>query len=181
MEKIELAFKHFSLPANASRLIRDCKESSEGICARSSGRGDIPKFVATDGSIGWNLLNSVQQQTCVDRNPVFCEWGSGVGLVTLLASLMGMSATGIEIEEELIDIAEGFSRQYKIPASFVHASVFLKDNPLPQINYSDVDIFYVYPWPNEIVKMISLFEQVARRGAILVCYHGGRNYRVLRR
>jgi len=181
MENIELEFKHFSLPANASHLIRACKEVSEEIASRSSGQGDIPQFVPAEGRISWDLLSSVLEQTSPDHKPVFCEWGSGVGLVTLLASLMELPATGIEIEEELIDLAQDFSRQYAIPATFINASIFPQDNAVPVIDYKEIELFFVYPWPNQIVKMIDLFKRVAASGAILVCYHGGRNYRILRR
>lgn len=181
MEKIDLAFRNFSLPDNASRLIQDCRESADEICSRAGGPGCIPLFEPADGRISWNLLNSVVQQLFPERKPVFCEWGSGVGLVTLLASIIGMPATGIEIEEELIDQSREFSRQYALPASFYHASIYPDDNPMPSVNYEDIDLFFAYPWPNEIAQMTGLFKQVASDDAVLVCYHGGQNYRVLSR
>jgi len=181
MEKIDLAFEHFSLTESANRLILDCKEASDDICARISGRGDIPDFVPADGRICWNLLNSVARQTLSDRKPVFCEWGSGLGLVTLMASMLGMDATGIEIEEELIELAREFSQQHAIPASFINASIYPGESPISPIDYHEVDLFFAYPWPNQITKMLTLFNKVAVSGAILVCYHGGRNYRILQR
>lgn len=181
MEKIELAFEHFSLPAKANRLIQDCKEASEEICARGSGEGDVPDFVPADGRTSWNLLNTVLQHRQTERELVFCEWGSGIGLVTLIASMIGMDATGIEIDEELNDLARQYAKQYSIPATFINASFYPAENPDPLIDYQNVDLFFAYPWPDQITRTLGLFNKVARSGAILVCYHGGRNYRVLRR
>ena len=181
MDKIDLAFKHFSMPANVNRLLQGCEEAGDDICSRSSGKGDIPQFVPAEGRISWDLLNSVVQQVYSDRQPVFCEWGSGVGLVTLLASSIGMPATGIEIEEELINLSRDFSTEYSIPATFINGSIFPKHNQIPLFDYKKVDLFFVYPWPDQIVSMLNLFEQVAASGAVLICYHGGRNYRVIRR
>ncbi len=181
LEKIDLVFEHFSLPENVNQLIVDCKAVSDEICARDSQHGSIPEFVPADGRTCWNLLNSLMQQSVSKREPVFCEWGSGLGLVTLIASAIGMDATGIEIEEELIDLAREFSQNHAIPASFIDASIYPRDNPIPSLDYKDVDIFFAYPWPNEIVQLTELFDQVAVSGAIFVCYHGGRNYRVWRR
>lgn len=181
MEKIDLAFEYFNLPANANLLIQHCSEAAEEICARPDEPGGYPQFVPADGKMSWHLLNSIVKQSLSGRAPVFCEWGSGIGLVTLLASLAGMSATGIEIEEDLVDMARDYSQQFAIPASFINASIYPKDNPTGLINYQAVDLFFAYPWPNQIVQMIDLFEQVAASGAILVCYHGGHNYRVLQR
>lgn len=181
MEKIDLAFEHFTLPAKANLLIQDCKEAGDEISAHSGDYGGIPEFEPADGKTSWHLLNSVVKQTLPDRTPVFCEWGSGTGLVTLIASLIGMSATGIEIEEELVDMAGDFSKKFAIPASFIHGSIYPKDNPTPLLDYKEVDLFFAYPWPNQVTQVINLFEQVAASGAVFVCYHGGRNFRVLRR
>ena len=76
MKKIDLAFKHFSMPANVNRLLKGCEEAGDDICSRSSGQGDIPQFVPVEGRISWDLLNSVGQQVYSDRQPVFCEWGT---------------------------------------------------------------------------------------------------------
>ena len=175
MENIDVAFEYFSLPDNINHLIADCREAGDEICSRS-GQGAIAEFEPADGRISWNLLNSVVQQA--DCKPVFCEWGSGLGLVTLMAATIGMDATGIEIDEELVDLARGLSTQYAIPASFINASIYDSN---PPINYMEVDLFFAYPWPAQIARTMALFRQVAASGAILICYHGGRNYRVVRR
>lgn len=181
MKRIELAFSHFGLPVSANRLINDCLESGNDICSRADNQGQIPQFEPADGKTTWHLLNSVVQQITPDRKPVFCEWGSGLGQATLLASLIGLPATGIEIEEELVEIARDLSLEHAIPATFIHGSIYPPDNPAPLIDYTEIDLFFAYPWPGEIARMIELFKQVAGNGAILVCYHGGRNFRVLQR
>ncbi len=181
MEKIDLVFEHSKLPDKANLVINRCKELADEICSRPEDQGHIAQFEPSDGHISWHLLNSVVRHTQPDRPAVFCEWGSGLGLVTLLASLAGMTATGIEIEEELFDQAQDLSQEFSIPATFINASIYPKDNQVSPINYKDVNLYFAYPWPNQIVRMIELFEQVAASGAILVCYHGGRNYRVLKR
>lgn len=187
-QKIELELEHFNLPAITNELIQDCKSAGDEICARSGSRS-IPDFEPADGRIGWNILNSVRQQLLTDsdkdsnknqKNPVFCELGSGIGLITLLAASTGMAASGIEIEEELVDLACGFSEQYAIPASFYNASIYPKDNSVSSIDYGAVDLFFAYPWPNQISRVVALFDQVAASGALLVCYHGGQNYRLLK-
>lgn len=180
MEKIDLVIEHFSMPAKANVLIQKCNEAGDEICSHSDEPGGIPQFVPADGPNTWHLLNSVVKHTLPDRQLTFCEWGSGIGLVSLLASLIGLSATGIEIEEDLIYLARDFSQKLAIPATFVHGSIYPEENPAPIIDYKTIDLFFAYPWPNQIVPMTNLFQQVAASGAVLVMYHGGRNYRVLR-
>ncbi|OED35925.1 hypothetical protein AB833_29160 [Chromatiales bacterium (ex Bugula neritina AB1)] len=180
MVKIELALQHFGLPDNAGRLIEDCKDAGDEIGARPVGRGDIPQFEPADGRVCWHVLNAVTQQIFHGRPPVFCEWGSGLGLIAMLASLSGMRSTGIEIEEELFDLAREFSQQHGIPATFINGSIYPADNPAPLIDYKNIDLFFAYPWPNQIAQMTDLFSQVAASGSVLVFYHGGPNCRVLK-
>ena len=180
MEKIDLTYEHFKLPDKASLLIQHCKEAGDEICSRSDEQYSIPQFEPADGRLSWNLLHSVVKQTLPTNNPVFCEWGSGLGLITLLASMMDLPATGIEIEEELFDLSQETAQQFAIPATFINASIYPKDNVSPPLNYAEVELFFAYPWPNQIVQMIDLFRKVSASGAIFICYHGGHNYRVLR-
>ena len=179
MEQIDLAFEQYRLPDKINRLIQDCKKTGDEINSRDAGA--IDQFEPADGRICWNLLNSVKQQVFTDHNAIFCEWGSGLGLVTLIASTIGLDATGIEIEGELVDLACEFSIQHAIPASFIHASIYPEDNAGPVFDYGNVDLFFAYPWPGEITKMMNLFNRVAAGGAVLVCYHGGQNFRVHQR
>jgi len=181
MEKLELNYQQFGVPVKTNLLIQDCKETGEEILSRPEGQGDIAQFEPADGLVCWNLLNSVKRQYYVDRTPVFCEWGSGLGLVTLLAASLGFRATGIEVEDELVELSREVSQQHAIPASFIHTSMYPKDNPQPSIDYREVDLFFAYPWPDQISQMVKVFEEVAPTGAIFLCYHGGRNFRLLRR
>jgi len=181
MEKTEIEFQQFKVPEKARLLIHDCKKTGEEILSRPEGRGSIAQFEPADGLICWNLLNSVRQQYFKGNTPVFCEWGSGLGLVTLLAAMLGMTATGIEVEDELVDLSREFSLQHGIPASFIHTSMYPKDNPQPRINYKEVELFFAYPWPDQISQMLNLFEEVAVAGSIFLCYHGGRNFKAFRR
>ena len=180
MEKIDLNYEHFKLPDKADLLIQHCKEAGDEICSRSDEQYSIPQFEPADGKLSWNLLNSVVKQTLPSSKPVFCELGSGLGLVTLLASMMDLPATGIEIEEELYDMSLEYSQRFAIPAIFINASIYPEENQNPPVNYAEVELFFAYPWPNQIVHMIDLFKKVSVSGAIFVCYHGGHNYRVLK-
>ena len=182
MQVIDLIYSHHRLSDQVNRLIRDCAELGSEIGARPAGRGAIEQFEPADGMISWNLLNSVARQLFPDRQPVFCEWGSGLGLVSLMASSMGMSATGIEIEEELVDLSRDLAVQHAIPASFIHGSIYPDQQQASAlIDYAEVDLFFAYPWPAQITGMTALFEQVATAGAIYLSYHGGQNFRVVQR
>lgn len=111
---------------------------------------------------------------------MFCEWGSGIGHVTLMASSLGLKATGIEIHSELVDIAKGISKKLDISAEFKSASMYPIKNTIPPMDYHSVDLFFVYPWPREVDRTIELFQQVAKPGTILACYKGGLQFHVFK-
>ncbi len=56
----------------------------------------------------------------------FCEWGSGLGTATCLASLMGFNAMGIEIEPELVLRARRLASEFNLPASFLQTSFLIE-------------------------------------------------------
>src|SRR5689334_11361769 len=64
-------------------------------------RGRFPAFVPCDFAAAYRALAGLAG-TNLARGPVFCEWGSGFGVVTGLAALLGFDACGIEAEGPLV-------------------------------------------------------------------------------
>src|SRR2546423_1671474 len=52
----------------------------------------------------------------------FCEWGSGFGVVTCLAAMIGFDACGIEIEPDLVAAARRLAADFDLSAEFVCGS-----------------------------------------------------------
>ena len=100
----------------------------------------------------------------------FLEWGSGLGVVTIMASRLGFEAYGIENEPELVDHAHAFGERYAPAARFVCGNFFPSEfewnpgqgeievrtalhsaaayEPMGK-KLSDFDLVYAYPWPEE--------------------------------
>jgi hypothetical protein len=57
-------------------------------------------------------------------NRVFCEWGSGFGTATCLASLLGYEAYGLEIDAELVRLSRAIARRLRIPVKILCTSLF---------------------------------------------------------
>jgi hypothetical protein len=100
----------------------------------------------------------------------FLEWGSGLGVVTIMASRLGFEAYGIENEPELVDHAHAFGQRYAPAARFVCGNFFPGEfawkprdakievrtalHGVPAYErmgrkLSDFDLVYAYPWPEE--------------------------------
>ncbi len=125
------------------------------------------------------------------RGPLFCEWGSGFGVVTMLASMHSFDACGIEIQSELVLAAEHLADDFGCDVRFALGS-FLNANDEDLIEsaehswwntsegsaYEDLDlgpeefdVFFGYPWPGEEELFDKLFVRYASIGALLLTYH----------
>jgi hypothetical protein len=119
------------------------------------------------------------------------EWGSGLGIVTIMASRMGFEAYGIEAEPCLVTHAENLARTYGPNAQFAQGSFIPDDfvwNPADggdvdrtvidvasaydklDMELKDFDLVYAYPWPDEHTLYHNIMREFGRRGAMLLTY-----------
>ncbi len=165
----------------------------------------VPKFIPSDAETVYGVLEVLTRGE-VPMGWVFCEWGSGFGVATCLAAMLGYEAYGIEIEEELVKAAGALAGDMGIDARFVCASYLpegiesyagmggeemVREGGAEEgrewgyegmeRELSEVDVVFVYPWPGEQEFMENLFEEVAVEGAILVVYYGDEEIRVFRK
>lgn len=148
----------------------------------------IPMLVNSNYYIAYNALKHVID-TGRASDLTFCEWGSGLGVVTCIASQLGFHATGIEIEESLCDFARSLAKEAGVKADFFQGSYRhqegesqdndLSTNALPfPLGHRSADVIFAYPWPAEEAFIATLFRQSAASNPILITYHGGTTLRV---
>lgn len=121
----------------------------------------------------------------------FLEWGSATGVVTIMADLLGFEAYGIELDAELVRVADALARKHDSRARFAAGS-FLPagyqwesssgDRRLGTIGegrsgylelqhpLEDFDIVFAYPWSGEEPIMHDVMRRFARDGARLVLH-----------
>ncbi len=159
----------------------------------------LPGFVPSDYAGVYRALREVAESRSAPGE-LFCEWGSGFGVVACLAAMLDFDACGIEIEAELVDAARQLAADFNLPVEFVRGSFIPTGSVLGDgskfswlctgdegaeeelgLTPSDFDMIFVYPWPDEEKLMEDLFEQHARAGALLMAYHGGDIIKVKRK
>jgi hypothetical protein len=161
----------------------------------------FPRYVPSEPAQVYSALKYVTDQR-LPLDTRFIEWGSGFGIGTGFAALLGYEATGIEIEEVLVHKAESLLSDQAIEADFLAISYIpdgficydalsghdiVRDDSFGNaphhqpryegmdIDVEEIDLFFVYPWPGEQEMMLKLFDAVAGEGAILVAYFGDRD------
>ncbi len=122
-------------------------------------------YVSSDYSSVYEALRRLQ-----GRVLTVLEWGSGLGVVTIMADLMGFEAYGIEAELTLVELSEGLAKKYGASAKFAHGSFIPEEfewDPASgdedcrtmldiepaysqlDMELRDFDLVFAYPWPTE--------------------------------
>ena len=133
------------------------------------------------------------------RADSFVELGSGVGVHTIIASLLGYDAYGIEIEADLVEEAERLGARFGARPTFVEGSFvspeYREDVELLPSDFlteadgadawdelgmtlADFDVVYVYPWPGEEDWLEEMVRRFATPGTLLLMYASGEGYLV---
>jgi len=185
------------LPGEVQAFLREARRRIE----RFQRDCRAPGFIASDFPTVYAVLRALAARGIAPGN-LFCEWGSGFGVVACLAAMLEFDACGIEIEPELVDHAQRLADDFDLPVTFLHGSfltpedeIALEDRedfawlategvrapPELEIGPADFDMVFVYPWPDEERLIERLFGRHAAAGAVLLSYHGGDTLRLRRK
>ena len=197
LPEISLKLDLAAMPEDVRRWVAAAKRDSDGFYEAGLGLR-YPKYVPSDPAVVHAAIAFLKKEGLL-RGEVFCEWGSGFGVATGIAALLGMTAYGIEIEDELVDrslrlaeannitmeilqtdyLPEGFDESEGVggkdlisPESRTTRGGVIHPPEYDGLDPETVDLFFVYPWPGQEKMMMDLFEAVASHGAILLLYLG---------
>jgi hypothetical protein len=194
---LELSPSLDPIPADVMRFIREADQRIDAF--QETAR--VPGFVPSDYDAVYSMLRALSESPHV-RGRQFCEWGSGFGVVTCLAAMLDFDAVGIEIEPSLVQEAQKLASDFDLPVEFIAGSYVPQgaDDRVnsngsyswftPDSDYAyddlglrprDMDVLFVYPWPDEEPVSLDLFERYCGHGAVLITYHGGDEFRVRRK
>lgn len=202
-EQVPYEVSDIELPVEVAAFISEADRryevyQSEGLHKR------YPRYVPSEPAQVYAALKYTRDEG-LPLGTNFIEWGSGFGVATGLAALLGYAATGVEIQEDLIEKAESLLESEQIEASFINCSYLPEGvieyetlgttdlevdsygheaSPLYEgmdLPIDEIDLFFVYPWPGEQGMMLKLFDLLAGEGAILIAYFGDREINIYRK
>lgn len=160
-----------------------------------------PNFVHCDPVLFHAAIACVTEQD-LPLGRVFCEWGSGFGMSTCIAALLGYEAYGIEIDPDVVKYSRALAKRQNIDVTILETSYFpegfssytgsgddelivppeysrahgdilhMPRYPGMEIDTDEIDLFFVYPWPKEHEMFQDLFKAIAGDGAVLIAYYG---------
>ena len=159
---------------------------------RSHRNQPVCGFVPSDFDLVFRAMRRIEADHLAPGT-AFLEWGSGFGVLTCLAALLGWDAYGVEIQGELIEQAERLAGDFDLPATFIHGTFVptgdddvgdtIADSAWLQLgghdayeemglDIEDFDVIFAYPWPGEHHVVETLFDRHAAVGALLLTFHG---------
>ncbi len=195
--EISLESLNGQLPTGVGRLISAANRRIDAFFEEGLGPR-YRHYVPGDPELVYHALKSLLE-TEPFAGKVFCEWGSGFGLAAGIAHLLGWESYGIEIEPELVDRSRQMIFDLGLKVTILETSYLPdgfeetegiggKDLLLPngglkrgweglQCDYDglaaeEVDLFFVYPWPDQEQMIMDLFRAVASEESVLLMYLG---------
>lgn len=180
-----------ALPDDVERFLREADLRMEAFVEERV-RQPIHAFVASDFRQVYRTLREIKERNLAPGRS-FCEWGSGLGAVTCLASILGFTAVGIEYQRELVRRARTLATDFGTGAQFFEGSFIPTGgehfaDAVSEFSWletggvdaheemgedpDDFDLIFAYPWPGEEDVLFELFDHYAAEGSLLVTYHG---------
>jgi hypothetical protein len=173
---VKMDFPPVHLPHHVEVLLQHSSEALEDW----QGNRETHTFVPADYVLVFDALCALRPRMA-NPKPGFLEWGSGLGIITLLAASLGWKAVGIELQSGLVMESRSLSRMFDLPAAFLHGSFFPQDREVVE-NLEEIcrqaDLIYVYPWPDQELEIFDLFDRSAKSGCCLLTYYGTEDIRV---
>ena len=126
------------LPPDVRRFLRDADRRIEDFLYSAR----VPAFVPSDYPSAYRILKALNDHP-VARGNRFCEWGSGYGVVTCLAAMLGFEAVGIEIDAGLVDCARRLAEAYTFLRRVEHRIQYLDDQQTHVLAGCDDDLTWI--------------------------------------
>jgi predicted O-methyltransferase YrrM len=179
-------------PATLERLIQEGADAWEEFRSVAQDRHHL--FIPCDHQGAYEALRALRT-----RATTFLECGSGAGVVTIMADLLGFEAYGIEIEPWLVDRSSRLAEELGSGAVFAEGSFVPVDyqdeiehlsgdflTPTDgacafeelDLELSDFDLVFAYPWPGDEEWLATMVRRHARPDALLLTYDVSDGFRV---
>ena len=117
IEEIDLKIEGDKLPGKVKNYLKEANQRIDELFETERNR-KVPRFIPCNDELLYHWLSAISNSDlCLGK--VYCEWGSGYGVGTCLASLLGYESYGIEIEPSLIKASRKLAQDSNISVTII--------------------------------------------------------------
>jgi catechol 2,3-dioxygenase-like lactoylglutathione lyase family enzyme len=98
IEELAINFENKPLPEKASAYLAEANLRIDRLFETERNK-HMPRFIPSDAIAIYNALDFITRED-FPLGRVYCEWGSGYGIGSCFAAMLGYEAYGIEIEAD---------------------------------------------------------------------------------
>jgi hypothetical protein len=147
------------------------------------------------------VLESLVAEAASAPGRRFLEWGSGTGIIAIMADMLGFDAYGIELDGDLVQVARGLAERHGSGARFEVGSflpsgyrwrprngdgrpgtIGVGESAYPALGHplDEFDLVYGYPWGGEEELMLDLMRRYGGGHASLLLHNTAGDVQVIR-
>lgn len=203
LEEIDFSPPEIPIPAEVEAYLQSMVDPIEHF--RTKTPGSFRGYVPSDYSKFYVAMTHLVERRLACGS-AFCEWGSGLGISTCLASMLGFDSVGIEIDNRLVQAAEELASEQGLDVEFALGSflpdgvddlideafadnegeismIIQSDDAYQQLGreLDEFDLVFCFPWPTDESVTAEIFERFACNGAILLTFDEGEGYQARRK
>ena len=193
LKTLDFTISDVSPPPDVAAFLSEAENRLQQLTSEASNRPS--GFVSSNPTTVYQALQTIALHN-LSTGTTFCEWGSGLGVVAGLATMLGFKSHGIEIEQELVDAAQQLAEDFDLPTHFVQGSFIpagaetyaeqaYADNSSEflwvvtdadaayeelGLELDDFDLVFAYPWPGDDSLLAEIFDRYAAQEALLLTY-----------
>ena len=100
IEEIDLQIDESPIPEQVKSFLAEAEHRIDELFDTEKNR-KVPRFIPSNAELLYKHLSSIVSGD-FNLGDNYCEWGSGYGVGSCLASIIGFNSFGIEIEHYLV-------------------------------------------------------------------------------
>ena len=120
LEQLNVISQPCEIPDEVTAMLAEAEQRCDAFFEAGLDRR-YPRYLPSNPEKVFAAIATLKESGIL-RGDVFCEWGSGFGIATCIASLLGFKAYGIEIEDGLVKLSTELAQDLSIPAEYLCTS-----------------------------------------------------------
>ena len=119
IEEIDLQIDETPIPGQVKSFLAEAELRIDELFDTEKNR-KVPRFIPSNAELVYRHLSSIVSGD-FSLGDNYCEWGSGYGVGSCIASMLGFNSFGIEIEPSLVQASRALAKNANINVTIIES------------------------------------------------------------